>query len=380
MVVCTTEALPETSVVESNDDFMRRLNTNILKNRVPTGGGIEITQRCNYRCVHCYLGNQDTIREQKDRELTTQEWKNVITEIADAGGLYLLITGGDPFLRADFGEIYTHARRSGLMVTIFTNGSLMSKRNLQPLLDYPPLLVEITLYGGTAETYEKVTKIPGSFRKAMEGIAILKGAGIKVNLKTVLMTLNQHEYPIMEGIAKKFNAPNFRLDAGIFPAFDGDREPMNYRVDPSVAVDLELSDPRMKKNMADYYEKLAGMKKTDKLYTCGAGLTSYFVDAYGNLKPCVMVHSLQVNVRNGGFLKGWTETIPAIRERKAPEGHSCSSCSNKPVCNSCPAFSDLENGLESRKSKYVCDTGHIRGDKIRSFIQERKQQHAVFNV
>jgi len=163
--------------------------------------------------------------------MSTGKVLDIIDEITDAGCLHLLITGGEPLLRDDFPAIYGHAKKRGLLVTIFSNGTLITERVIGMFRELPPHEVEISLYGATAPTYEKITGVPGSYEKCMLGIKLLAENNIKVNLKTILMTLNSHELSEMEKIARGFGA-RFRFDAAISPCFGGDKTPLKLRVSP----------------------------------------------------------------------------------------------------------------------------------------------------
>ena len=130
----------------------RRLARQALARRIPCFGMFELTYRCNLECVHCYLaGGRST------PELPTAEVKRLIAEAAEAGCFSLLLTGGEPFVRADFREIYLHAKKLGLLIFLFTNGSAIPADFLPVLRRYPPALIDISLYGASEETYARVT-------------------------------------------------------------------------------------------------------------------------------------------------------------------------------------------------------------------------------
>ena len=205
----------------SNEEFLRGLSRRAAAERVPLSGSLALTHRCNLRCVHCYLSGAPAPRA----ELTADQWRHVLDEVAEAGCLTLLVTGGEPLLRSDFGEIYRHARSNGLLVTVFTNGTLVSDEVIDLFAEYAPRAVELTLYGATAGTYERITGVPGSYDRCRAGMERLLRAGINVRAKTVLMTLNAHEFSDIEQLALDWGV-RFRFDAAIFPRLNGDRAPL----------------------------------------------------------------------------------------------------------------------------------------------------------
>src|SRR5689334_8916671 len=117
---------------------------------LPIAAGFELTHRCNLACLHCYVNLPAADRFAQRREMTTAEAKGVIDQIVEAGVLYLTFTGGEPLLRADFAEIYSHAHQSGLLVSVYTNATLITESIVELFVTRPPRMLEITQYGFTA--------------------------------------------------------------------------------------------------------------------------------------------------------------------------------------------------------------------------------------
>src|ERR1700675_3618055 len=161
--------------------------------RTPMQVSIEVTRRCPLECQHCYnnlpMGDQDARR----REMTTEEHFHVLDELVEMGCFWLIYTGGEIFARKDFLEIYTYAKQKGFLVTLFTNGTLITEKIADYLVEWPPFAIEITLYGRTKETYEALTGITGSYDRCLRGIENLRSRGLPVKLKTVATSINKHE-------------------------------------------------------------------------------------------------------------------------------------------------------------------------------------------
>lgn len=352
------------SLVE-NREYLHRFRNTLRGMRVPFSGSIDFTSRCNLRCVHCYAGPAG-MASADGVEMPTGQVLDVLDQITGAGCLFLLITGGEPLLRDDFAKLYTHAKKLGLLVTLFTNGTLITPAVADLFAELPPRAVEITLYGATAATHDRITGTAGSFEKTLGGIKMLRENGIRVRLKTILMTLNKHELRQIEQMAAGFKAP-FRMDASIFPRLNGDREPLKYRVPAGEAVEMELSDGDRFRGWLEYAEKAIKAVKSDKLYWCGAGECCFHVDSRGILKPCLMSESVRYRLSEGSFSDAWKNAMVLIGEKKASAGFACNKCGARPVCNTCPAFFALENGNEETYSKYLCEIAMAR----QSFLAER---------
>ncbi len=342
-----------------NKEYLARFHGKVVQMRLPLTGSLEITARCNLACVHCYLGPQGRDRIHGREELSTRRIMSVIDEFTGAGCLYLLLTGGEPFSRKDFPEIYTHAKTNGLLVSVFTNGTMITESIAELFADLPPQAVEISLYGATSGTYEKITGVKGSFAKCLSGIERLLEKNIEVQLKTVLMSLNQHEFFAIKSIATNYGV-KFRFDAAIFPGFNGDKTPLALRARPRDVAEKEFSDPGQFQRWKEYFERTQNNATSDALYHCGAGTSSFHVDAYGILSPCLMMTRPKYDLGRGNFSAGWDHLNNVVREQRMAADFACRACRKKALCGYCPAFFELENGAEQLHSDYLCSLGENR--------------------
>jgi radical SAM protein with 4Fe4S-binding SPASM domain len=355
----------------SDKEYWAQFTNRTIQQRIPLSGTLELTRQCSLNCVHCYLGDQELIRKDRHKELDTRQWLRIIDEIVEAGCLFLLLTGGEPLLRKDFAEIYTYAKQHGLVVTVFSNGTIISDEIIALFKNLPPRAVEITLYGATPKTYEIITRGKGSYERCLTGIEKLLDNGIKLRLKTMLMTLNNHEYFEIEGMAKKYNA-EFRLDPALIPFFSGDKTPLDFRVDPKEAVEKEFSDDERCKEWVKLFKRVRNIPESETLYGCGAGRSTFYVDAFGSLQPCMMVHTLKYSLLSGNFLSGWKGTISQITEMKRERDFLCNSCKKRDICGYCPAFFELEKGAANIPSEYLCTLGQYRFKTISDILEKEK--------
>jgi len=353
----------------NTDEYLNWFNSLARQRRIPLAGSMELTYRCNLGCVHCYLGPMSERHYLGPEEMSTGQVLNVIDDIVDAGCLYLLLTGGEPLLRNDFPEIYRYAKKSGLIVTVFSNGTLVTEEIIRLFREFPPREVEISLYGSTPETYEKISGVPGSYNKCIDGIRLLLDNKIKVNLKTILMTLNSHELFDIEGMAKSFGT-RFRFDAAISPCLNGDNTPLTLRVSPEEAIDKELANKENLLQWKKFFNESKDRRLTDSLYGCGAGMTGFHIDPSGNLLPCMMVNDIHCNLLETGFMRGWNDMISQISDRKSDPDFVCRSCEKINLCGYCPAFFRLETGAENICSEYICRTGDLRYQRIKDYEME----------
>ena len=348
-----------------------------IAGRVPLNGSIAMTHRCHLRCVHCYLGDERSPAPKdlksgtppESGELGTEFWLSVVDQAAEIGCLNLLMTGGEPLLRPDFADVYERAKRRGMLVTVFTNGTLVDERTLSLFQALPPDLVEVTLYGASAEVYEGVTGVPGSFRRCLQAVDSLLTRGIRVGLKAVVLKDNQDQIREMRTMASQRKVP-FRLDPALFPCRDGNMSPLEHRVSPADAASLEADDEQALHGLARFYERMRGLPPEKALFACMAGLTSFHVDPAGTLLPCLMVTTHGFDLRQGSFRSGWEEVLPRFREQPIVEGYECHRCETRFVCGVCPAQFALETGSPYRKADYYCQLGEARLRTMAGIEQE----------
>lgn len=347
-------------------EFLVNFTNKASSLRIPISGSIDLTHRCNLRCIHCYAGPQEFSGNAQKQELDTKRILHLVDELTEAGCIYLLISGGEPLLRNDFETIYRHAKKNGMLMTIFSNGTLISKSILELFEELPPQEIEVSLYGASAETHELITRVQGSYGKCLDGVQQLLKYGVRVNLKTILMTLNKHELSGMEDISRNLGI-KFRFDAAIFPRLNGDGSPMKLRIPPEEAVLLELSSDDIIQKYREYHQKHRQASVMDTIYVCGAGITNFHIDPYGNLQPCLMSSDIRHNIKSGDFLKGWKDTIPLIMEKKVNNTYNCNRCDMRSLCGYCPAFFRLETGSEYIQSHYLCSMGKYRYQMIKQY-------------
>ncbi len=168
-------------------------------------------------------------REARRGEMTVAEHRRLLDELAEAGCLWLLYTGGEIFARHDFLDIYTYAKQKGFLVTLFTNGTLITPRIADYLAEWRPFAIEITLYGATRETYEALTGIPGSYDRCLRGIRLLQERGLPLALKTVAISINKHEIGAMKEAGRRAGRP-FKFDAMMTPRIDCSQSPLAVRL------------------------------------------------------------------------------------------------------------------------------------------------------
>jgi radical SAM protein with 4Fe4S-binding SPASM domain len=332
--------------------------------RVPLAGTLELTRRCNNRCRHCYNNLPANDSKALASELSTDEIKRILGETAAAGCVWLLLTGGEILLRPDFLEIYRHAKGRGLLVTLFTNGTLVTPKLADELAGLRPVSIEITLYGCTAETYEKVSGVPGSFRRCLEGVRLLMERGLPLKLKSTLCALNAHEIWEIKRFAEQELGLPFRFDALLNARCDGSLRPLEVRLAPEEVVALDLADAERMKALRDLAHRPPRAAPAPSgrapLYTCGGGAHSFAIDPYGRLRACALSTGAGFDLRAGGFPAGWDRHLAQVHALTAEPDSLCTRCRLRSLCGMCPANGEIECGDPRRRVDFLCRVAHLR--------------------
>ena len=340
-----------------------RKRAGIDARRIPIEGTIEPTFRCNLSCVHCYVNEPARSRRATERELPLKRLKELIDEIVAEGCLFILLTGGEVLVRPDFPELYLYARSQGLLVTVFTNGTLVTDRIADLFAAHTPESVEITLYGMTKQTYERVTRVPGSYERCLAGIRRLVDRKIPLTLKTMALTWNHDEVEAMQAYARGLGLP-FRFDSSLNPRVDcGANRNGELQLDPERALELDLGTPGMLEDLRAFCERFARPDEefdTEHVYTCGAGQSSFTVDPYGRLQMCQLSRRSFHDLQRGSFAEGWHGLFPRLRERTWQRNDVCRHCNLMALCGSCPGAAEMETGDPEAILPGFCELTHLK--------------------
>jgi radical SAM protein with 4Fe4S-binding SPASM domain len=345
--------------------FSKELHERQSRRRTPGEVSIEVTRRCPLKCLHCYNNLPMGDRMARAQELSFEEHCKLLDELVAAGCLWILYTGGEIFARADFLQIYTEAKKRGFLITLFTNGTLITPKVADYLAEWRPFSIEITLYGATRETYEALTNIPGSYDRCLRGIRLLLERNLPLKLKTVPTTINKHEVYEMKRMAEEDFGVQFKFDPLVNARIDCSQSPLAIRLSPEEAVTLDFLDLRREQEYRALVEKeLAAAKERKRevttVYACGGGRQACAIDPVGELTICVLSHQDGYNIRQGSFREGWEGPLRNIREKPVSRKTICTNCQIRAVCSMCPANGELENADPEQPVDFLCKVAHLR--------------------
>lgn len=331
----------------------------LAEGRIPLNGSIELTFRCNLKCLFCYCHSTAVTKD--DKELTTDELYSVIDEIAELGCLNLVISGGEPLIRKDFKEIYTYALQKGFLITLYSNGTIIDKKMADFFYDNRPQKIEITVYGIIKETYETITNVSGSYKRCMNGIRLLLDRKIPLELKTTVCNKNYHEVGMIRDFAEE-RGLIYRFDAMLDPQIDGNASVCQYRLNPEDIIALDQVDPDRSDNLKKLVERKRKVADPSLIYICGAGENSFHIDPYGKLSMCMLTRYDAYDLKKGTFKDGFYDFFSLLRCQRHDEGKipACNNCQLINLCTNCPGTSRLETGSFEFPSDFHCRVARLR--------------------
>ncbi|MES2937496.1 MAG: radical SAM protein [Pseudomonadota bacterium] len=320
--------------------LMDELGARALALGLPLGVHLDLTYRCNERCVHCYLDHED------HGEMDTGEILSVVDQLAEAGVMFLTLSGGEIFMRKDALDIVAHARRLQFSVKLKTNAVMVDADKARAIAALGVESVQISVYSHKPEVHDAITKVKGSFKRTIEGARLLKDNGVRVSFAGVLMQQNAHDYRGVKALAEEMGV-GFTLDPTITPMMDGDRGILDLNIDRALLAQV-MHDPALG---GDAASAPAGaplaLEEAMETIPCSAGHTACYISPYGDVFPCVQFPLPSGNLRQTRFIDIWNDSpqLAEVRSIRVADLEGCSSCGNSGSCSRCPGLAYMEGNM-----------------------------------
>jgi AdoMet-dependent heme synthase len=320
--------------------LLSEMNLKALGLGIPISVHLDVTYRCNERCVHCYLDHDD------HGEMSTAEIKDVLDQLYEAGVFFLVLSGGEVFMRRDFLEIVEYARRLQFNVKVKTNAVMIGEQEAAELRELGVEQVQVSVYSHRPEVHDAITKLPGSLRRTVEAIRFLRSKQIKVTIANVLMTPNMFDGAGTIALARELGVP-YTLDPTITPKIDGDTSILALRA-PGTQLEQVFRTQELVGNVEEFCAPPlpAGEEHKDD-YPCSAGHTACYISPYGDVFPCVQFPLPSGNVRRQKFIEIWRDSpeLTEVRQIRSGDLPVCSTCAHGGTCSRCPGLAYMEGNM-----------------------------------
>ena len=338
---------------------------------VPLNGTFELTPCCNMNCRMCYVRKSKSEQEAIAPLKSADEWLELGRIAREHGMLYLLLTGGEPFLHPEFRRIMEGLHAMGLLISINSNATLIDEKTVAWLKKCPPVRMNITLYGARDETYERLCRNPKGFTQVTRAIRLLQEAGIAVKLNCSITPYNCGDLEAIFAYAEQHQLV-VQATSYMFPPVRRDESMIgvNDRFTPEEAayqqarVDLLTNGEerylyRMETNApqeltGDIVEDCAELPSEGDGIRCRAGKCTFWVTWEGKTMPCGMFPSAGApNIFDIGFDQAWAQVRALVKSIHLPP--QCTVCHLKDACRSCAAMVYTETGTFHQVPRYRCE-------------------------
>jgi radical SAM protein with 4Fe4S-binding SPASM domain len=363
-------------MIDANPSYVTKVSAarhRLWQARSPLLGrlDLELTERCNNNCIHCSINLPMEDEGARQRELGAAKIQNILAEAAALGALSVRFTGGEPLLREDFVDLYLFARRLGLRVLLFTNARLITPELADLFARIPPLeKIEVTVYGMKPQSYEAVSRVPGSYEEFWGGVGLLLERNIPFVVKGALLPPNRSEMDSFEAWAATLPAMHTPPSYSMFFDLRGRRDSptknlliKTLRIEPEEGITiLRRRGEAYSGEMRQFCSKFMG-PPGDLLFTCGAG-HGVCVDAYGRLQLCLPLRhpDLAYDLHKCSLKEALTDIFPRLRRETRASNPDylarCARCFLKGLCEQCPAKSWAEHGTLDTPVEYLCRVAH----------------------
>lgn len=344
-------------------DYLYR-KASILK--IPLNGTFEISPVCNFSCKMCYVRKTMAQVKAGGKELIEwTRWLELGRKCKEAGMLFLLLTGGEPFIYPNFRELYTELHKLGLLIAINSNGTMISQETVEWLKKAVPTRINITLYGASPETYEKICGNPDGYEKAVKAILMLKEAGIPVVINASMIPENSCDLEKIMEFGKKHHI-YVRMATYMFPPVRREQEVSDSRFTPEESAEMywrkgicQYGEKRTGESVRELLRQSVPSKEDDwgsgeEFMRCRAGRSSFWISWEGVMTACgMMPFPLETYPFEQPFPACWQKLTGKVRE--TPVLRECAGCEKREVCRPCAAMMYSETGDVNKKSAYLCE-------------------------
>lgn len=341
---------------------------------VPVSGSFELTPRCSLNCKMCYIRMTPEQMKPLGTEMTLDQWINLARDAREMGLTFILLTGGEPFLRPDIFELIAALNEMGILVDINSNGTLIDETVVEKLLKAPPSKINITLYGASRETYESLCGDGNAFDRVVHAIDLLRAAGILVCLNATLTPDNAHELEELTRFALERGLVLRPTGYVIPPSRRGCLEEA-YRLPPKEAGELSFraqllfhGKEEMKKRSMSQLVTEDCYHETEEGITCLAGRSQFWISWNGKAFPCGMLPEISVDITEHGFRDAWEKINNAVKH--IPGSKECTNCPHRRICPSCAASRYCESGQVEGISTYLCEFTEAYRDCMEKITKE----------
>jgi radical SAM protein with 4Fe4S-binding SPASM domain len=302
------------------------------------------TQRCNERCVHCYVDQKAS-----GRLLPLERRLDLIDQLQAMGTLDITFTGGEAFLDRDLPKLIERARKNDLVVAILSNLTLLTRELLEVIREAEVEIVQTSVYSMDADVHDSITRVPGSHRKTCLAIELLQSASVPVSVSVPILKENRDSFHEVLRYCQDGGIP-VHCDVGIMAKENGDASNLSHRLGSSDFRDVVSKIVQHSATYRDLLEEHQDSADEVWMETCGIGNYMLCLKANGEFVPCPGFGLTVGNAWTSDLKDVWNNSpqLNAMRQfNRSSSFPQCKSCQSSAFCNFCLAKFHNETGWTS---------------------------------
>lgn len=367
--------------LQNRDDMIRYRDTSDFfyeyNHNHPTihGCQIEVNNKCNERCIHCYIPHQF-----KTKRLSFEQISKVLHELHDMGTLSLTLSGGECLMHPDFADILRLACNLDFSITVLSNLTLLTEEMVQVFKEVNLSLVQTSLYSMVPEEHDHITAVPGSFVKTKAAIEKLVAANVPVQISCPTMRTNFRTYKEVLKYAHSLRCKaqtDFIMMARSDFSTDNLSERLSLEETKQLIRDMIETDVDYDALMSEYTPR--DLEKEKDLPVCGVAVDNICLGANGEYYPCSGWQGMPVGTIDTPLKDLWENSpqLQYLRSIKKGSFPKCMTCRNRDFCAACLVRNFNESGGDCMKvSKHFCEVARINRELVEEARAEWSKTHS----
>lgn len=332
----------------------------------------ELTSRCNERCIHCYIPNG---KKNTGFDLTFDQFKFIIDQFVDMGGIHVILSGGEALLNKDITKILCYCREKDLQISLLTNLISLTDQQISVIKDVNVSIIQVSLYSMNPEIHDTITTVKGSWQRTKDAIEKLHKAEIPVQISCPVMKANKDGYADVmsyaQGMRMKSTTDYIMMaQADLNTCNLANR--LSLKETEQVIQDIIDYD-------RDYLEETLKLEPYSsipeeefaEMPLCGAGINSLCVTVNGDIYPCAGWQAFVVgNVFKQSLKEIWEKSpkLAEIRKVKRKDFPKCLTCDARDYCAMCLVRNFNESGGDMFKTnQHFCDVAFLNKRLVEEF-------------
>jgi len=357
--------------IRSDSNSQKVLDDYFTENPYLSSFQIELTSRCNERCIHCYIPH-----EYKNTDISEEMYFSVLDQLSEMGTLGLTLSGGEPMAHPKFKEFLRAAKDRDFYVHILSNLTLLDEEIIS-LMKYRNVCgVQVSLYSMIPEHHDAITSVNGSFYKTKKAILQLIENNIPVQISCPVMKVNQHDVTdvIKWGHQHKIRV---NIDYAIMAEYNHDTSNLANRLSPEECREVIKSIITYDEDYAQLLQSVNLDAEEEKVNLdapfCGVGINTAAMVANGSVYPCPGWQGyICGNLHEKSLKEIWfnSNEMKYLRGLRKRDMEKCSLCKNKAFCSPCLGrfANESKTGNPLEVATHFCQVAKVNKEVVLEYL------------